>query len=295
MARVRSPNRDKAFEIYKEHDGNIDLVEIANILDISSGTVRGWKNKDAWEDKLNGTLHKKQRNVSKENNNRKIDKKARKNIVVDEVEELLDNTELTEKQRLFCIYYIKCFNATKAYQKAYGCDYITANTNGSRLLVNASIKNEIEKLKRDKLNSVMLSEDDIFQRYIDIAFSDITDYLDFGNEEVEGEFGPYTRSYVSLKNSFEVDGTLISEVSQGKDGIKLKLQDKMKALQWLSDRMDLLPTNTRIRLENEKSKLELDVMKLELEIMKQGGQDEEFEDDGFMEALEAQVGDTWDD
>ena len=56
MARVRSPNRDKAFEIYKEHAGNIDLIEIAQILNISPGTVRGWKNKDAWEDKLNGTF-----------------------------------------------------------------------------------------------------------------------------------------------------------------------------------------------------------------------------------------------
>ena len=58
MARVRSPNRDKAFEIYKEHNGNIDLVEIADILNISSGTVRGWKNKDNWEEKINGTLQK---------------------------------------------------------------------------------------------------------------------------------------------------------------------------------------------------------------------------------------------
>lgn len=58
MARVRSPNRDKAFEIYKEHNGNVDLVEIADILNISSGTVRGWKNKDNWEEKINGTLQK---------------------------------------------------------------------------------------------------------------------------------------------------------------------------------------------------------------------------------------------
>lgn len=58
MARVRSPNRDKAFDIYKDHNGNIDLVEIANILNISSGTVRGWKNKDDWEEKINGTFQK---------------------------------------------------------------------------------------------------------------------------------------------------------------------------------------------------------------------------------------------
>lgn len=58
MARQRSPDRDKAFEIYKEHNGNIDLVKIAEILNISPGTVRGWKNKDKWEENLNGTLRK---------------------------------------------------------------------------------------------------------------------------------------------------------------------------------------------------------------------------------------------
>ena len=58
MARSRSPNRDKAFEIYKENRGNIDLVKIAAMLEMSPGTVRGWKNKDAWEDKLNGTFRK---------------------------------------------------------------------------------------------------------------------------------------------------------------------------------------------------------------------------------------------
>ncbi len=58
MARARDPNRSKAFEIYKEHAGNIDLVEIASQLNISPGTIRGWKSKDSWEQQLNGTLHK---------------------------------------------------------------------------------------------------------------------------------------------------------------------------------------------------------------------------------------------
>lgn len=58
MARARDPNRSKAFEIYKEHAGNIDLVEIASQLNISPGTIRGWKSKDSWEEQLNGTLHK---------------------------------------------------------------------------------------------------------------------------------------------------------------------------------------------------------------------------------------------
>lgn len=65
MPRIRSPERDKAFEIYKNHNGNIDLVEIASQLNISSGTVRGWKNKDSWEAKLNGTLQTGKRNAPK--------------------------------------------------------------------------------------------------------------------------------------------------------------------------------------------------------------------------------------
>ncbi len=56
MARQRNPNREKAFEIYIKHKGKIDLVEIASQLDISAGTVRGWKSKDKWEQKLNGTF-----------------------------------------------------------------------------------------------------------------------------------------------------------------------------------------------------------------------------------------------
>ena len=58
MARARDPNRNKAFEIYEKHGGKIDLVEIASQLNISPGTIRGWKSKDSWDIQLNGTLRK---------------------------------------------------------------------------------------------------------------------------------------------------------------------------------------------------------------------------------------------
>lgn len=58
MPRARDSNRDRAFEIYKEHGGKIDLVEIASQLSISAGTVRGWKSKDNWDGILNRTLRK---------------------------------------------------------------------------------------------------------------------------------------------------------------------------------------------------------------------------------------------
>lgn len=65
MPRVRDPNRIRAFEIYKENGGNIDLVEIASQLNISPGTVRGWKSKDNWDRQLKGTFQKKNTERSK--------------------------------------------------------------------------------------------------------------------------------------------------------------------------------------------------------------------------------------
>ena len=63
MARVRSPNRDKAFEIYKESSGNIANREIAKILDISEKTISGWKVKDKWNEKINGVLQTEKRST----------------------------------------------------------------------------------------------------------------------------------------------------------------------------------------------------------------------------------------
>ena len=65
MGRARDPNRDKAFEIYSENNGNIELIEIAERLGVSAGTVRGWKSKDKWDPKIKGTFQKKNTERSK--------------------------------------------------------------------------------------------------------------------------------------------------------------------------------------------------------------------------------------
>lgn len=285
MSRARSPNRDKAFEIYKQHNGEILLKDIATQLDVSESTVRSWKNRYKWDDEISATSQKNKCNVA----NKKVIKENKETHT--KKLKKIENS-LTEKQRLFCIYYIENFNATKAYQKAYDCDYQTAMSNASRMLRNAKVKQEIDRLTNEcleeqEINSKLLSKR-IFQKYIDIAFTDITDYITFGKQEREGEFGPYTVNYVDLKDSNNVDGGLISEVSQGKDGIKIKLQDKMKALQWLSDRTDMLS-------DKDRYKLDLEITKTELAMLKQGGDEGEVEDDGFIEALNAQVDEVWND
>lgn len=52
MARIRSPLRDKAFEIYKENNGNIKTKDIAKLLNIDSRQISTWKSLDKWDIKL---------------------------------------------------------------------------------------------------------------------------------------------------------------------------------------------------------------------------------------------------
>ncbi|MBD5473658.1 MAG: phage portal protein [Lachnospiraceae bacterium] len=239
----------------------LKLVDISKQLDLPEGTIRSWKNRYRWDNGSNATLQKNDCNVAKEKHIKKDKVKA----IADEVNQVIENTDLTDKQRLFCCLYIKCFNATKAYQKAYGVDYITACGNASKLLKSIEIKNEIQRLKQNRLNREMLSEEDIFQKYMDIAFADITDYVEFGRETVPvmGPFGPVIVkdeetgakvevkkeiNVVRFKESIEVDGTLITEVKQGKDGASIKLADRMKALQWISDHMDLATAEQKARI-----------------------------------------------
>ncbi|MFF5994266.1 terminase small subunit [Lysinibacillus sp. KU-BSD001] len=286
MARARDPNRDKAYEIYKAHNGDIKLKDIAEQLGISEGTVRGWKNKDKWdlrlEEESNGTFQSKQ----PKNTERSVKKKPKRNTKKNATKqneskatvsyELVPSDGLNEKQLLFCMYYTKYWNATKAYQKVYECDYRTAMASGSRLLRNVKVREEIHRLKAELANGIMLSARDVLQKYIDIAFADITDYVTFGTVEerafstigepleVDGEPVMYKRTYVVLNESAEIDGTILTEVKKGKDGVSVKLADKMAALNMLARYTDLLDENTRKQLQTEQSRLNIEKTQSEI-------------------------------
>ena len=153
------------------------------------------------------------------------------------------------------------------------------------MLGNVRIKEEIFQLKQERLNREFLSETDIFQKYMDIAFADVTDFVEFGNEEMEvildtGEHKIITVSHVNIKNDTDVDGSIISEVSKGKDGVKVKLADRMKALQWLSDHMDLA---------TDKQKAEIALLKSKADA---GKDDRENKLDKFFEQIEGALKDA---
>lgn len=268
-------NKNESAE--KDYMSGMKYKDIADKYGVSINTVKSWKKRYNWERKRGCTQNKKGC----------TQKMAEKKAVADEVKQVIQNTKLTDKQQLFCIHYIRCFNATKAYQKAYGVDYATAASIGYRLLEKDGVKQEILRLKQDRLNREFLSESDVFQKYMDIAFADVTDFVEFGNEDVDvildtGERKTITVSHVNIKNDADVDGTIISEVSKGKDGVKVKLADRMKALQWLTDHMDLA---------TDKQKAEIALLKAKV----QTDDGEEIADDGFLDALNGTAAEDWGD
>lgn len=49
MARPRSPNRDKAFQLWENSGRKRKLKDIAEKLGVSEEQVRKWKNQDKWD------------------------------------------------------------------------------------------------------------------------------------------------------------------------------------------------------------------------------------------------------
>ena len=279
MPRAKNAKAEVALNLYRQ---GVLLKDIAAQLNVPAGTVRRWKSTYKWEDS-----ERSQKESERSQN--------KKSTLKDDIESVNENVNLTEKQRLFCLYYVRCFSATKAYQKAYQCDYFTAKAHGFELLRVVAIKTEIQRLKQSRLNRELLDESDIFQK--DIAFADVTDFVEFGQDEeyVIGPYGvveikdpetgekkPLTQKIntVRFKESKDVDGTLISEIKNGRNGASIKLADRMRALDWLADHMDLATDEQKARIAALK--------------MKSAPDKPEETDTSYVDALKALVDKAWD-
>ncbi|MEK4003013.1 terminase small subunit [Bacillus sp. FSL K6-2822] len=275
MARQRSPDRDKAFEIYKTSKGEKPLIDIAAELNLKPSQIRKWKSQDKWDEQMNGNVTIAKRSVTNVKNPKTKEK----------LKEILEDEELTEKERLFCLYYVKYFNGTQAALKA-GYSKDGAHVQASRLLRRERVSSYIKELKGELVENVFVEAMDVLKEYIKIAFADITNYITFGQKEIEVEVGENTTfdedgneitetitearlvNYVDLQDHDMVDGSIITEVKQGRDGISIKLADKMKALDKLAQYFDLVPDNFKRQIEEERHKMQMEVQKVHVEKMR---------------------------
>lgn len=245
MGRARDPNRDKAFEIFKKAGGSIDLVEIASQLNLSSGTIRGWKSKDKWDQKLNGTLRK--------------------------------NTERSKRKK----------GGQPGNQNAAGYGAPEQNKN-------AVTTGEFETLFFDCLDSD--------ERRLAEAVS--LDKEQLLLQEIQLLTVRERRMLKRIENLRQADFITVSKKSGIEKGEWTNLSEDRAMLGQIQNIEDAL---TRVQARKQAAidslhrygvddaRLEIELMRLDLQALKLGGQETEIEDDGFLEALNAEAGELWSD
>jgi len=188
--------------------------------------------------------------------------------------------QLTDKQRLFCEAFVKNYNIRIAAIKA-GYNKNTPHVIGWKLRQNPDINRYIAWLKLLVANKFFIGATDIIDQYVRIAFADITD------------FAKIEKGKLRIIDGSEIDGQLVSEIKSGKDGVTIKLVDKLKALEKLEHYFDVMPKDWRQKIEERK--VEIMQQRLELDKVRAGQGEEELADDGFIEALKSSAQQVWED
>lgn len=211
-------------------DFSIHVKQLANAAHVSQGIIRGWMT-DWKKQGFNYGLEEGGDIV-------KLTPKTKKKIVA-----VVDKYDLDNKEELFVFHYLKTFNATTAAARA-GYPTNNAHNAGYKLMKKPNIRKALVAIKAERDEELLVDSMDIIKQYVKIAFADITDVVMFKGTELQ------------LRSSTKVDGQLINEIKQGKDGISVKLIDKIEALKRLERYFFLMPDQAKIEIEKEKFKLQ---------------------------------------
>lgn len=246
----------------KDYLAGMKYKDIATKYGVSLNTVKSWKSRNGWQrDATNKKgAHKKTKRVHTKK--QKV-AQARNPDVIDE---LVNNDELKDRQKAFCLYYLQRYNATWAYQKAYGADYATSGRNGHRLLKNAEIKKQLTELKKQQSAELYATANDIMLSYLKQAHSDVADVLEFKTvkrlkwNKIPDDTGPYEdanghyrldpkidpetgeqafyyENLVLLKDSSEIDTSNIKSIRINDGEAVVEMYDKQKAMKELLERL----------------------------------------------------------
>lgn len=254
MSRIEDAERD--------YLSGMKYKDIAEKYGVSLNTVKSWKSRNGWQrdaTKKKGA-HKKQKRVHTKKS------KVAQARSPDVIDELVENDELKDRQKAFCLYYLQRYNATWAYQKAYGADYATAGRNGHRLLKNAEIKKQLTELKKQQSAELYATANDIMLSYLKQAHSDVTDVLEFKTvkrlswNKIPDDTGPYEdanghyrldpkidpetgkqafwyENLVLLKDSSEIDTSNVKSIRINDGEAVVEMYDKQKAMKELLERL----------------------------------------------------------
>ena len=139
---------------------------------------------------------------------------------------------LTDRQKLFCMYYTgECkFNGAKAAEMA-GYEQKNAASYAVYLLKNPNISQFIDSCKKDLGLRIGVTAEMIAREYAKIAFSNIQDFVQEGNEV--SDVTTIDRGIASAVHSVKRTKTTFGEDGE-KEVVEIKLHDKISGLKNLS-------------------------------------------------------------
>lgn len=149
--------------------------------------------------------------------------------------------KLSERHKRFCDEYLIDLNVTQAAIRAgYTPKY--ANKKVYALLDKPEIKEYLDKKMKDRENRTEITQDKVLKELAAIAFSNASDFFKVVDRTItaggvpvfDDEGNPRTYKDVEFVNTdklSEDNKKVISSVKQGANGLEIKLNDKLKALE----------------------------------------------------------------
>lgn len=156
---------------------------------------------------------------------------------------------MTEKQKVFADEYLIDLNATRAYRVAYPSvkKDETAAAAAARMLRNVKVAAYIQERMQERQKRTEITQDRVLQELAAIAFAKATDYAEIKNE------------CVRIKDTAELNEQQVralAGIEEGKFGIKVKLNDKEKAIELIGRHLGMFKDKLEVSgLEEEKKKL----------------------------------------
>ncbi|SDU02062.1 MULTISPECIES: terminase small subunit [Pseudomonas fluorescens group] len=178
---------------------------------------------------------------------------------------------LTAKQQRFVDEYLIDLNATQAAIRA-GYSERTARSISNENLTKPDIQSAIEKGMKARSSRVEITQDMVLKELAKIGFSDIRKVVRWGETQVrmvDGEddapedMVPYHG--LALIDSTEIDDNTagaIAEVSQSRDGLKVKLHDKKGALVDIGRHLGMFSPPGHADLDTELKRIEVENKRL---------------------------------
>nr|DAJ54432.1 MAG TPA: Small Terminase [Caudoviricetes sp.] len=253
MARARSPSRDKALEIYKQHNGNITNREIASMLNEDEKVIAVWKSRDKWNKVVQQSEQSCTTNKIDAKKTRKASKKA--------------NSRLKKES-----YPLQARPNNKNAVTTGEFESIFFDTlEDDEIKLVDSIEIEKRNLLIHEIQLLTVRERRMLKRIAVLKNKEMTlkSYKTGIERDADTDLKEFESNLMQIQNIEEA----LTRVQE----------KKQKAI-------DLLH-----KFDVDEAKLDIAVMKTELAILKQGGDEGPVEDDGFIEALNAQVDEVWND